>query len=283
MRPQLLEAARQAEPDAVGQLEPGLLAHPVHEVDQVEEPALALELGVERRVEGDASRRPSVAKTQFPSTGSRPSTSTSSGAELGTRRRGTSAVELLERRPARAPRAPRAAPRPSLRAEHRQVRLHPHLAPRRGPSSTSFTRSSSRDLVRVRRRRRRALERQPPQRLAELDARLRARARGPARRRAGPRRPPRAAPRPRRPPSGHRARCTDEGAPSQASATRFRQRWSERNGITARPRAAPARRAYQSVESAASSCVPEARAASGGCTSSRGRRGRPRTRPRAGA
>src|SRR4051794_11717441 len=55
VRQQFLLATRERDHDAVGQLEPGALAHGVERVDEVEHAAFAAQSVVERGVEGDAN------------------------------------------------------------------------------------------------------------------------------------------------------------------------------------------------------------------------------------
>ena len=163
-----------------------------------------------------------------------------------------------------------AEPRP----EHRQVRLHAQLGASTRPKRDVLHAHLVGDLVGVRCRAARALDDEPPQRLAQLEPRRRARLMRRARRRGARPRSRRAARGPAR-----RRPASRRDAPTPARrGTRLRQRCSVRNGMTGASTRSVWTSAYQSVSQRGRVPVPEARAASGGCTSSRDRRRTPRTR-----
>ncbi len=244
----MLDGQRQRDP--VGQLEPLLLAHPVHAVDQVEHAALELELRVERRVERDGD---AVLRRRPPSPRGRALDEHLVGASSCPAARKPPSVELLElsRCERRAHGAELLA---ELRAEHRQVRLHAELrrldraeldllhpqllarSRRRAPAasgapSTTSRRSGWRSLS----------PRARPRLAAELDDAPHLRDLGDERRR-------------RRPtalgPAGEEDRVA---ARPRAPRTRFCHRCSARNGITGAITRSAWTSAYQSVRSAASS------------------------------
>ena len=139
------------------------------------------------------------------------------------------AVELLELAALRAARARRGAPAPSFGPSTGRFGFTAAPTPATSPNSTSLTRSSSAiSSACAVRDGRRARDDEAPQRLAQLEPRRRARLAAELDDARAPRRSRRAA-RGR----ARRARATARGAPTPARpGTRFRQRWSARNGIT---------------------------------------------------
>ena len=142
LRDEVLLAARQRDDDPVGQVEPGVLAHRVERVDEVEQAAFAAQVVVELSVERDAD--PAVL-------GDRPALDMRCARRGSPRRaraarrptRSAAVVELLERRPAAARRAPRGSFVPRRGPSRR--RFGSSCTATVGPSSkpTSLTRSSS--------------------------------------------------------------------------------------------------------------------------------------------
>src|SRR6266540_5187166 len=161
---------RERDDDSVGQLEPGLLAHRVQPVDQVEDAALELELFVEGRVECDGD---AVAARDRPALLPGPLDEHLLGGEVAARGPEASVRELIElaRFESGANRAELLA---ELRPEHRQVRLDAQLGGAHFAEFDLFHAELLADLVGVLLGARSPLDDEPTQRLPKLEPRRRA-------------------------------------------------------------------------------------------------------------
>ena len=168
--------------------------------------------------------------------------------ELVARGAEAAAVELLELARLRAPACTARSSLPSRGPSTGRFGFTRSSASTRS-NTTSFTRTSSAISSACACAPVRALDDEPPQRLAELQPRRRARLVRERRRRARTSAISSSSARRARRRRASRARCTDSGP----SGTRFRHRWSVRNGITGASTRSVCTSAYQSVRSAASS------------------------------
>ena len=272
MREQVGIRRRNGQPDPIGELEARLLAQGVDRVDELVDPAFALELCVDVGVERDGD---AVLGGERPALPAVRSTSTSSRFELVAGSAEAAVTEILELA-ALQRRTDGGEPFPSFGPSSGQVRLDPQLAASTSPNVTSLTRSSSRDLLGVRPCERRAVDDEAWQRLTKLHARGRAGLTAELDDASHVARPRRASARPASAASGQPAWNTDAGASAHERSS-VRQRCRRGTASPARSPGVPGR-ARTRASRARPRRRPRIDAASGGCTSSRRRRRRRRTR-----
>ena len=255
------------ERDPIGQLEAALLAQRVDVVDELVRLALEHELVVETEVERD---RHAVARRDRPALAPASLDEHLVRRELVPARPGIGRQAAPRTRRPRAPRAPRRAPCRASGPSFGRFGFTLSSTASTGPSSTSFTRSSSAtsSTMAVEAR---PLDDEPAQRLPQLDARAGARLSAELDHAPHGRDLVQETPGPARGPPASR-----RGAPTPAR----RGRASATGGRSRREGSAPSRVASGRSRTRASGTArgrrrPRSGAASGGCTSSRGRRGTP--------